>query len=304
MTKTILITGANGFTGRHACEYFLNENIKVIGVVRNEQSLETFRSLYPECEAVCCDFMQSHQVNELIRDTQPDYVLHLAGKNEVKQSWSEPLSYLEMNMMSTLYILDALRLFSSASCKVLIVGSMLNFSLEQSMEPPHPYSFSKTFQVLAARCWGHLFSQTVLIAQPSNLIGPGYSNGLCGLLARKIVEVERGIDTAPFHLSSLSEERDFLDVRDAIAAYKEILMRGQPETVYAIGTGNMRPLGEIISLFQSMMKTKLPLEVSQFQVRTTSSKADLTAIKALGWQSSISLEQSIQDILNFFRASR
>ncbi|HEY2492472.1 MAG TPA: NAD-dependent epimerase/dehydratase family protein, partial [Paenibacillus sp.] len=37
--QTLLITGANGFTGRHACDYFASKGIRVVAVIRRPNSM-------------------------------------------------------------------------------------------------------------------------------------------------------------------------------------------------------------------------------------------------------------------------
>jgi GDP-4-dehydro-6-deoxy-D-mannose reductase len=289
----IMITGANGFTGRHACNHFSERGMEVTGIVRKEEGLHLKASI------AVCDLTNKDQVEQLVRRIQPDYVLHLAGRNAVSDSWKEPVSFIETNLMATVYLLSALR--TAAHCRIVVAGSMLSFPLNDSPRPPHPYSLSKTMQVLAAQSWGHLFEQQVIIAQPANLIGPGFSNGVCGLIARKIVNYERGTDLSPFKLSSLVEERDYLDIRDAVFAYEKILINGKRGNVYPIGSGQTHSLGDMIAVFQTMTPKALPLEVGQLSHYIPPAPVDLTHIKALNWEPSISFKKSLEDVLNFFR---
>jgi nucleoside-diphosphate-sugar epimerase len=291
----ILITGANGFTGQHACNYFSDTGMEVTATVRNTKA-----RLSNSIQKITCDLTQRDQIGQMLQKVVPDYVLHLAGRNAVSNSWDEPVSFIETNMMSTIYLLDALRRMKD--CRVLVVGSMLDFPLIDSPKPPHPYSLSKTLQVAAAQSWGHLFGQEVMVAKPVNLIGPGYSNGVCGLLAKKIVEQERGTESKPFRLSSLNEERDFLDVRDAVKAYFKILRDGIAGKVYPIGSGQNRSLGEVIDTFQQMLAKKLIYEVGDSIQPFPPQLIDPSLMKTLDWQPSIRFETSLRDVLNFYRA--
>ena len=66
----------------------------------------------------------------------------------------------------------------------------------------------------------------IIIAKPSNLIGPGESNGICSILAKKMIDIESGRSKAIIEVNSLKDSRDFLDVRDAIKAYHVLLRDG------------------------------------------------------------------------------
>lgn len=300
MKPSIVITGANGFTGMHACRHFAERGMRVIAVMRSKRR----PAFMPpsNCETVSYDLAERDKVKELLRTHRPDYLLHLAGKNDVKGSWADPVDYMEINMMATLYLLDALRTIGHAACRVLIAGSMLNFPLSDTPKPPHPYSFSKTFQVLAAHCWHQLYNQPILIAQPSNLVGPGPSNGICGLLARYTAEIEKGKKQSPFILSSSAERRDFIDVRDAVAAYERILLHGRSGEVYQVGSGKLRTLGEAASVLQNFANCPIPLQINSNEVQSQVKPVDLTCIHALGWRQQISFQQSLQGALDYFRA--
>lgn len=289
----ILITGANGFTGQHACKHFSDARMDVTAVVRTRKNvLEGYHT-------VACDLTNQDQVKRLVEEVRPQYVLHLAGRNQVADSWNEPVSYIEVNVLGTLYLLDALA--AAGSCRILIAGSMLSFSLSGKPQPLHPYSLSKTLQMLVSQSWNHLFGLDLMVAEPSNLIGPGYSNGICGLLARKIVNYERGLDLTPFKLSSLVEQRDFVDVRDAAAAYCLMFKSGKTGGVYPIGSGSLHSLGDLITCYQSLTREPLPLEIGQTANLQEPKPVDMLPMRELGWSPHIPFQTSLEDILGFFR---
>ncbi|OPA80171.1 hypothetical protein BVG16_05345 [Paenibacillus selenitireducens] len=293
--SSILITGAGGFTGRHACTYFSEMGMRVYAAVRHADTPVA------SGEGVVCDMLHKEQIYMMVRQLQPDYVLHLAGRNSVPESWQEPVTYLETNMMSTFYLLDALR--EVPKCRTLVVGSKLKFDITVSTEPPHPYSLSKTMQQIAVSTWVHLFGQCMMLAEPCNLIGPGPSTGICALIARKMVQVERNVMTDPFRLSSLEERRDFLDVRDAVKAYGVILERGQGGHTYPIESGILRSLGEVFQTFQHHAKKTIPVEVVNPSAgqHVPLDPGHAAMMHEFGWEANIPFDQSIQDIIHYFR---
>ena len=80
--KKVLITGASGFTGRHAVSYFREVGAVVAAVVRRPDVY----SFGKGAQVHVCDLNDKQQVRHLIGEVQPDYVLHLAGKNSVPDS--------------------------------------------------------------------------------------------------------------------------------------------------------------------------------------------------------------------------
>lgn len=291
--STVLITGAGGFTGRHACRYFAALGYSVAAAVRREDGEP------PEGRLYVCDLTDKAEVKRLVEETKPRFVLHLAGRNAVGDSWKDPLGCMEANLLSTLYLLEALR--GLANCRLLVAGSMLGFDLSDSPQPLHPYSLAKTIQVLIAQAWSFLYSQEVLIAKPSNLIGPGRSNGICGLLAARIARWENGTDASVFRLSSWHEERDYLDVRDAVAAYRIILETGQSGTVYPVCSGSMRSLGDLVATYRGLTPLTLPIEVGETAPLPPPLPMDAAVTQSLGWSPSIPFAQSLSDALDFYR---
>lgn len=294
MKPTILITGAAGFTGRHACAYF-RQRLRVIAAVRdaarNKQELQAD-------QLISCDFTDPDAVKACMQAAKPDYVLHLAGMNDVRRSWLEPLVCMQANVSGTLHVLAAASELS-AQPTVLVVGSSLSFNpSEDPPRPAHPYALSKTMQRMLARSWTHLFDLPVLAAEPSNLIGPGSSAGLCGLLADYVAKWEKGLQDQPFRLSSLSEKRDYLDVRDAVRAYERMLFQGTVGQLYRFGSGKLRSIQEVVQAFEKAAGESFPYTVSDQKPRDKDPQQfGLSAMKQLGWRPTISFSKSIREIL-------
>ncbi|MGZ9585243.1 NAD-dependent epimerase/dehydratase family protein [Paenibacillus marinisediminis] len=313
---SILVTGASGFTGWHACRYFMNLGMQVTALVRRAN---------PELAAagmrvIVCDLLDGAAVAAALHDAAPDYVLHLAGVNAVTDSWKQPIHTMQVNVMGTIHVVDALR--TAPHIRALIITSKLKAPLSQAGTPVHPYAFSKSIQELAARAWSKLFGLDVILAEPSNLIGPGPSTGICSLLGQYIAKRERGWDSGDFLLSSRSVMRDYLDVRDAVAAYEKLLQAGEAGTVYSVQSGIHRSLGDIADTFRRMALTDVlfrwqdessslegggttptPIAASNSAYSDHVEQAAQTLPAALDWQPARAFEHSVADILNYHRNS-
>jgi nucleoside-diphosphate-sugar epimerase len=291
----VMITGAGGFTGRHACRYFTDKDWEVTAVVspRSDSGTELAAAF-----VIRCDLTDGEATAELFRETKPDAVLHLAGRNAVDFSWRQPAITLSANLMSTVHLLEGTR--AEGVSRILIVGSMLRNDAADLLRSSHPYAFSKTLQVTAARAWYHWYGLPIVIVEPSNLIGPGGSDGLCGRISRWAALMEDEKERAvlePFFLSSLREARDFLDVRDAVAAYEKLLSEGAPGEVYALESGSFRTLEDVKNAFDAASTTALPWRIGQ-SVASSPTPRDSAALRQLGWKPCIPFSNSIQDALS------
>ncbi|WP_028539341.1 NAD-dependent epimerase/dehydratase family protein [Paenibacillus sp. J14] len=298
---TVLITGAGGFTGRHACQRFAAKGYRVFAMVRKAVGWPVNEKL----EYIPCDLTDRAGVKQAIEQTRPQYVLHLGGKNSVPDSWAQPLLYMESNVMTTLYLLDALHSCGLGDTRILVAGSRLKFGLDRPLHPTHPYGLSKTLQEAAALAWGKLFQLGVLIAEPGNLIGAGPSTGICSLLARHIVRLERGESPLPFQLSAADARRDFLDVRDAVDAYEMLLRKGEIGEVYPVCSGRERSLAELVEDFAQLTTvTDMRIQAGPSSGSGSASPAEPPLPQALwdlGWRANVAWEQSLLDILDYFR---
>ncbi|WP_161598832.1 NAD-dependent epimerase/dehydratase family protein [Bacillus mesophilum] len=290
--KTILITGGNGFTGRHACRYFAGQGFHVISVVRSA-GIENH-----DIQTEICELTNAEETSKLIQRVKPEYILHLAGQSNAGESWSQPISYMESNVMATLFLLEAIRIHAP-SCKVVITGSILQYPLKESILPPHPYSLSKTLQIFASKSWANYFDLNIVIAKPTNLIGPGPSTGVCSILAKRVAEFEKTGKNDVLTNMDLQAKRVFLDVRDAIRAYHQLFLIGGQGKEYDVSFGTEATVGEAASILSSLAAVKFFVPEGVHEEKLSS--LTRTGSKEFNCTSTIPLEQSLADTLDYFR---
>lgn len=290
----LLITGATGFTGIHACTHFIKRGFNVTAVARKTAYLP--KNVHVEY----CELTNKKETKNLIQKIKPQYVLHLAGQNHVGQSWDDPIASLEINSLATAYLLEALRQ-DAPSCKSVIVGSALQFDLKQLSTLSHPYSLSKTLQVLIAQSWASLYNMDIIIAKPSNLIGPGLSNGVCSILAQRIVEMEENKADKVLEVNNLYDRRDFLDVRDAVRAYETLLIKGKPKETYEVTSGKSKSLDEVTETFKALTAVDFNIKSKSEEKLEPFAEMKPLELNGLGWEQEIPFSSSLKDILDFYR---
>lgn len=287
MNRIIIITGASGFTGMHACQYFANKGYQVIGISRTP-----VKGVKWVVES--CDLADKQKVVDVMKKYQPDFCLHLAGANSVPHSWKYPVSTIETNFLGTLYLLEAIRMINPL-CKTVVVGSALSGT-------DHPYGVSKLYQQNVALDWARLFELSVIVAKPCNLIGPGRSSGFVSYLANVITKMEKMDKDDSIVVSNLRNEREFLDVRDAINAYEVLLMKGLDYAIYEIGSGKMTTLLEVAECFQSLTSIKLTFEENSSIPDNKPALMNADPIKQYNWNRDYPIEVSIEQTLSYYRS--
>lgn len=296
MVKTypnLLITGATGFTGLHACRHFIKEGFNVTGVTSKDP-----KNYGVPMEQ--CDLTSKECVMKLIKKIKPQYILHLAGQNHVGNSWKDPITTLEVNSFSTMYLLEAVRK-ENLNCRIIIVGSALQFDTSNLSTLSHPYSLSKTFQVLISQSWAKLYGLDIVIVNPTNIIGPGQSKGVCSIFAQKIVEMEKKQKECVLQVNNLYAQRDFVDVRDVVCAFEILFNKGISGEIYDVSSGESYTIETIIEKLRSFSKENIKINASDNydEIRKVIKSPD--KLVKLGWKRNKSLDTSLRDTLNFFR---
>lgn len=244
----ILITGANGFTGKHFRNF------------AKEKGLTT--------TALLADITDSNAVEKEILDLKPKFVLHLAGISFVPSKDQE--AFYNVHALGTGNLLNALSKLKLKPKKILLVSSATvygNSFLPQSTEtqalrPVDHYAISKVAMEETAKTFFEKLS--IVIARPFNYTGPGqHPNFLIPKLIEHFILGKKRIE-----LGNLDVEREFNDVQLICSAYLALLNYGQPNEIYNVCTGNAKSLQNVLNTLIKITGHHLDINVNPEFVRS------------------------------------
>ena len=170
--STILVTGAAGFIGMHACERLLARGETVVGIdnlnAYYEVSLKRARlqrlAAYPNFRFVALDVADRTGMAELFEQLRPRVVLHLAAQAGVRYSIDNPHAYADSNLVGFVNVLEGCRaqrvqhlVYASSSS---VYGGNAKMPLAESDPIDHPislYAATKRANELMAHTYSHLF---------------------------------------------------------------------------------------------------------------------------------------------------
>ncbi|MCK5641936.1 MAG: GDP-mannose 4,6-dehydratase [Gammaproteobacteria bacterium] len=309
-----LVTGITGFAGSHLADYLLaHTELEVFGV-----DLRGFPESAPRSDRLhLCqgDLGDPDFVLSSLEEAQPRYLFHLAAQAFVPLSWEDPWGTLANNIRGQLNLFQGL-LRLGLLPRILVVGSGDEYGLVRSEELPigedtplrpyNPYAVSKVVQDMLGYQYFASHGLHVVRVRPFNHIGPRQSAGfVTAAFAKQIAEAEAGRSPPVIKVGNLEAKRDFTDVRDMVAAYYLALSKGEPGEVYNIGFGTARSIGEILDIL--LAESKIELTVQEDPTRLRLSEVPIVACdsrkfrECTGWEARIPLEESLHDILDYWR---
>lgn len=266
--QTLLITGAEGFTGRYLAEMAKAAGLKVAGSV-----YQLHESTANSEGWLVCDLTDQAAVSELIRTIRPDLVAHLAGISSVSHGNADAI--YRTNILGTRNLLQALvdneihpksvLLASSAN----IYGNASSGILDEST-PPAPandYAVSKLAMEYMAKLYCERLN--INIVRPFNYTGAGQSKDF--LIPKIVDHIKR---RAPFiELGNLDIARDFSDVRMVVAYYLRLLQSPQPSgSVFNVCSGTAYTLNEVLNMARRISGHDFEVKVNPEFVRANDVK--------------------------------
>ncbi len=306
--RTILVTGSNGFVGKHLIRELHENGNKVIGiggptVPGGNPVEEAYLSAYH-----VCDLTDAEQVAK-IDFSNVDAVIHLAGLASMQFSFAQPARFIGNNGAMTINLLEALMQQKVAPRVVVVSSSSLYDPLQPlpvaedgSLSLTSPYGVSK---LLTEQVCEYYRTQGLecIVVRPFNHIGPGQGPGfLLPDLAGQITEAaHEGKDLL---VGNLTSKRDYTDVRDVAKAYRLLATADTLEnTLYNVCSGKSIAgdyfLEKLLALLAPSKTLNVVVDETRFRPNDIADiRGDASRIhRETGWIPTIPLEQTVADFV-------
>ncbi len=290
-----LITGAQGFVGRHLAAHLIEAGDHVIATDHRDGGP---------------DITDRPALTAFIGETRPEVVYHLAAQSDVGRSWTAADETFSVNLGGTRSVLEAARaggvarVLSVTSADIYGVVRADELPLPESapLRPVSPYAASKAAADMVCLQAFLGYGLGVIRIRSFNHLGPGQSRHfIAPALAEQIAANERtGSDE--LRVGNLEPRRDFTDVRDVVRAYRLLAEHGIPGEAYNVCTGtdiSIRDLAErlVAKATRSMRLIESP-ELGR-PVDLPVLRGDNTKLVAdTGWRPEVPLDRTLTDLLD------
>jgi GDP-4-dehydro-6-deoxy-D-mannose reductase len=304
----VLVTGANGFVGKHLVHELAENGIETV-TVGGPHPADSHSS--PSDSTYSLDLSDAESVNA-IDFSDISGVIHLAGLAAVGPSFDDPMRYITSNIAMECNLFEA-ALKQDSHPRFLIVssGALYDSAAElplteaSSTLPSSPYAVSKLGQEQLAQYYGQRGLETI-IARPFNHTGPGQALGfIVPDITAQIMACEQGTQSEVL-VGNLDAKRDYTDVRDIARAYRLLLEKGVPGETYNVCSGRALSGHEIVESLLEASGTKPPVTQDPAKMRPADNPEiygdHQKLTDATGWRPEIDIKTTLADVIIDFRA--
>jgi GDP-4-dehydro-6-deoxy-D-mannose reductase len=300
----VLVTGANGFVGRHLCAALAARGHTVIAAGRAG----------PNDDVVPLDLQDRLNVRGVVDVARADAVAHLAAQAFVPAAIADPWTTHDINAGGTLRLLEALRAARAAGGtdpRIVVAGSADVYGVQPPaaypltettpLRPANPYAASKVAAEAYACAAAAAFRQRAVVTRAFNHIGPGQDERFAvASFALRLARIAAGGDPLLL-VGNLEAQRDFLDVRDVVAAYVLLLEgAGADGEAYNVAGGRAIAMKEILRQLVTIARVGVEIRDDPARRRPadvpylTGDAAKLRT--ATGWSPEIVLTTSLREV--------
>jgi len=308
----ILLTGADGFVGRHLMPALRRAfpDATLVGCARETE--------LPGADIVLpLDLSDPASVQDCLSAAGPDAVIHLAAESAVAASFGDPMRTWRINVDGSLLLASGV-LATAPAAPFVFASSAEIYGLsfqrgtpldeDAPLAPANPYAASKAAADIALGEMA-LRGLRLLRLRPANHTGAGQSDAfVVPAFARQLARIEARLQEPVIRVGALDRWRDFLDVRDVCAAYVAAVEKADALPAGAainIASGHPRRIGDILDGLIARTGLAIGIEAEQARMRPTDVRTAVLnpdrARALLDWRPTIPWDATLDEVLADWR---
>ncbi len=303
-----LITGGAGFIGSNIAERLIKngESVRILDNFSTGRQ-ENLTGIKNRIEIIEGDIRNFELVKNAVMGV--DYVLHLAATASVPLSLKDPIVSNEINVSGTLNLLEAARwarvrkfVFSSSSA---VYGDTTELPIGESSKcrPLSPYAVSKLVGEQYARVYWEMYKLPTVTLRYFNVYGPKQNpdGDYAAVIPKFILSLLN--NQAPIVFGDGEQSRDFVYIDDAV--YANILAASSDEMVgteYNVASGSRHSLNQLLDEIRRISSACFDAEYASGRAGDIRhSYANISKLKASGFEPKVSLGQGLELTLNYLQ---
>ncbi|MCX7726259.1 MAG: GDP-mannose 4,6-dehydratase [Chitinispirillaceae bacterium] len=306
--KKVLITGCNGFVGKWLSDYLITRGFEVYGVDIQEKTELNF------IHYTKINILEIEKITDLIDNIKPYAICHLAGVTYLPDFEKTPPKAMEINIIGTMGIFEAVKTLSLGT-KIVVVGSSKIYGNIKSKENiredfiPSPstfYGISKYASELIGKQYVERYGLDIKFTRSFNHTGPGQSPlFVCSDWAKQVANIMLKRESPFIKVGKIDKIIDISDVRDVVRAYHLIIEKGRRGEIYNVCSGRGVELSYILKYLLS--KAEIPISIMPTEEKKRGFESESVIIGSYnklkehtGWEPQFSIEKTLDDLIEYW----
>ncbi len=267
-----------------------------------------------------CDVRYYQSVLRIVSDFKPEQIYHLAAQSYPTVSWEHPQATMETNVNGTINLFESIKEVRKTdaaydpmvvvACSSAEYGQTLNeiddprVRETAELKPLHPYGVSKVAQDLLSLQYYMNDHIRCIRVRIFNSTGTRKVNDVTSDFTRRAILAEKaGIYT--LKVGNLETKRAIMDQRDLVNGLMLLAEKGRPGEVYNLSSEHCYQMSDIVRMIEEILGHKFAIEIAPELLRPTDEKIIIGNIDKLkrdtGWAQRIPMEQTVRDMLAYWR---
>jgi UDP-glucose 4-epimerase len=307
--KKVLVTGGAGFIGSHLVDALVNEGARIT-VLDNLQAgrWTNIDTSSENVRLVEGDVREAEGVNNIVRETQPEFVFHLAANASVPGSVDDPCYDFESNCGGTFVLLNAIRLAGIRSRTVVassgaVYGEPEEFPIREnsSLAPISPYGASKLAAEIEARMFSDVYEMQISMARIFNSYGPRMPRFV-------VFDFLKKLQSGPDHLEILGngkQVRDLNYVADTVTGLMVLATDGGSGEAYNVASGDSHDVTEIAHMLLDTLglrdRTRISYTGKSWSGDAQRWEVDIEKIQSLEYTPVVPLKEGLEQVITWYQ---
>lgn len=309
MSKVAFITGISGMDGKLLSNFLLSKGYKIIGLVRKQSVHEV--TVHSDIEYIIGDLLNIDLVLEKLQNIRIDEIYLLGAQSSIEPSWDNFLETYNINVTSTIKILDFVRkkvekpkVFFASSSEIFGNPSEEPQNEKTEKSPRNPYGLSK------------ILGQQI-VEQYRNLYGLFCCSGILynhesefrkrDVVTTKIVKgvskISKG-STEKIKIGNINSKRDWTSARDFVEGMWMTLQQEFPDD-YIFSSNTIHSVEEMLKIcFELIGITNYEnfVIIDEELIRPTESLnlvGNNSKLKSIGWKPKIEFREMLNQMIKY-----
>lgn len=307
-----MITGGLGFIGSHLSDILLKQKHKIILLTKSHSKMTNITHLKNKIVVEKVDVTNFSKLGSVLEKYRPDIIVHLAGQTSHSKSFENPISDIDVNAKSTIFMLEKIRSLD-LKCRFIlgstfvVIGKPKKLPVDEETpcNPTMLYGVNRLASEQYCKIYHDVYGIDTVTFRITNSFGPREqyipNKNAVNFLVYKAFKGEKITiyDNGKFF-------RDLIYVSDVVTAISLLIKKGKRGNLYWISSGEKTWFYQLGKWLEELTSAKVKYIKSPAytkKVDVGNFVVDNSKLKSLGWTKKITVKEGIKKTLDYMEST-